>query len=350
MQIHGGDIYRNVVELDFSANINPFGMPESVEQAAIKGIRESIHYPDTQCSELKKAIADKEKVQADWIVCGNGAAEVIFQLVLAKKPKQALLIYPTFLEYEQALQAVGCQIQKTYLTKENGFRVTRDILEQITEKMDLMFLCNPNNPTGETVEPELLTAIIDRCKEKKVLLVIDECFQDFLMEEEQDSRKEILKDNPDLFLLKAFTKMYGMAGLRLGYGICANEEFKKQMAQVTQPWNVSIPAQMAGIAACGETDFVKRTREYVALQREYLKEELDKLGFIVYPSKANYLFFEGPKGLYEECLKNKVLIRSCANYDGLDDTYYRIAVKSKDDNETLIQILQRIKRESTWQK
>ena len=344
MQIHGGDIYNNKVELDFSANINPFGMPESIEAAAIEGIRKSIHYPDIACSELRAAIAKKESVSKEQIICGNGAAEVIFSLIYAYKPKKALLVYPTFLEYEQALKAGGCHIQSYMLRKEDNFELTEAILDTLEDSLDLMFLCNPNNPTGAVISKSLLTSIIHKCHELGILLVIDECFQDFLMEQDQDSRKGSLEQYPNLFILKAFTKMYGMAGLRLGYGLSANQKLLEGMKLVTQPWNVSIPAQKAGIAACGEEAFARKSRAYVAKQREYLKEKLKSLDFDVYDSKANFIFFEGPKGLYEVCLQHKVLIRSCSNYIGLGDTYYRIAVKSQEENEKLVEVLQQIRK------
>lgn len=343
MQVHGGDIYNHKVELDFSANINPFGMPKSIEVAAIEGIRKSIHYPDIACNELRTAIAKKERVSKEQIICGNGAAEVIFSLIYGYKPKKALLVYPTFLEYAQALRAGGCQIRTHLLRKEDRFQLTESILDVLEDSLDLMFLCNPNNPTGAVVPKELLTRIIQKCHELNILLVIDECFQDFLLEEDWDSKKDLLEQYPNLMVLKAFTKMYGMAGLRLGYAMSANQKVLDSMRKVTQPWNVSIPAQCAGVAACQEEDFARKSRAYVAKQREYLKGELKKLGYDVYDSKANYIFFEGPKGLYETCLRHKVLIRSCSNYEGLGDTYYRIAVKSQEENEKLLQILKKIK-------
>lgn len=346
MQIHGGDIYQNEVEIDFSANINPFGMPKAVELAAIEGIRKSIHYPDIRCSKLKQAIAKKERVNESYIFCGNGAAEVIFQLIQARRPRKALLLAPTFVEYEQALIAGNCEVTKFFLKKEEGFQVNEAILESLREDIEIFFLCNPNNPTGEVIEPSLLTRMLQHCKKLGILCVIDECFQDFLLEEDQDSRTQELDTNPTLFLLKAFTKMYGMAGLRLGYGLCSDASLLTKMREVTQPWNVSIPAQAAGIAACKEDTFVQESRAYVAVQRDYLQTELRKLGFVVYESKANFIFFEGPIGLYEACLREKILIRSCSNYDGLGDTYYRIAVKTQEENEVLIGRLQEIMEEN----
>lgn len=340
-QIHGGDIYSRNIRLDFSTNINPFGMPEGVKKAAIEGVEHSIHYPDVSCDRLKTAISDLENVPKDLIVCGNGAAELIFSLVLVKKPQKALLAVPGFLEYEQALRTSSCEISFYQMKKENGFTLQDDYLSMLTDDLDLVFLCSPNNPTGDLIEPKLLEKIIIKCTEKHIFLVLDECFQEFVEEEFQNSAKKYLQNRKNLFILKAFTKIYGMPGLRLGYGLCNDKELLGQMEGAVQPWNVSQPAQMAGIAACKEHAFVKKTREYISSERAFLKEELEKIGFRVYPSKANYLFFEAPVDLHERCLEEQILIRDCSNYCGLEQGYYRIAVRSHEENMEFLQMLNR---------
>jgi threonine-phosphate decarboxylase len=152
-------------------------------------------------------------------------------------------------------------------------------------------------------------------------------------------QKKLLKEMPNLFILKAFTKMYGMPGLRLGYGLCSDIPLLEQMHQMTQPWNVSVPAQFAGAAACKEIDFVAKTKTYIAQEREYLSNELKRLKFTVYDSQANYIFFEAPKNLWDLCEKENILIRDCSNYRGLTKGYYRIAVKTRQENEELIRVL-----------
>ena len=339
IQVHGGDIYSKAYRLDFSTNINPFGMPESLKQAAIKGIDASIHYPDVQCRELINAIAKKEEIPSDWIICGNGAAELLFSLVSAKKPQKALLVSPGFAEYEQALNTVNCDIRYYELSKERGFLLGEEYLESLQQDLDIVFLCNPNNPTGLLIPTELLKKIVDICKEKQIFLVLDECFLEFVSDELMNPQKKILKEMPNLFILKAFTKMYGMPGLRLGYGLCSDIPLLEQMHQMTQPWNVSVPAQFAGVAACKETDFVLKTRIYITQEREYLSNELKRLKFTVYDSQANYIFFEAPKNLWDLCEKENILIRDCSNYHGLTKGYYRIAVKTRQENEELIRVL-----------
>lgn len=342
---HGGDIYSGDVRIDFSANINPLGTPESVIRAAQESIRESAHYPDVECRRLRMSLAEKEQVSTEQIICGNGAAELIFAAVQAQAPKKALLAAPGFAEYEQALRITGCEIYDYALKKENGFRVQRDILQCLTEEIDMMFLCNPNNPTGVLVERELLLDIIKVCREKQIRIVLDSCFLDFLDDREAADCTCLLSEYPNLFILKAFTKIYAMAGLRLGYGLCADTAFLERMKEMVQPWSVSIPAQAAGVAALTETAYVERARALVKEERQWLKKELVTLGLTVYDSQANYIFFEGPAGLPEKCRAQGILIRDCSNYRGLTEGYYRVAVRTREENAELIHTLEKILEE-----
>ena len=344
-KIHGGDIYTRSYRLDFSANINPFGMPPSVREAAVKGVELSEHYPDVECRKLREAISCLEELPAERIICGNGAAELIFGLALASRPRRALLVTPGFAEYEQALKAADCEITYYECRPEQGFLLGEDYLELITEELDLIFLCNPNNPTGLLIPGDLLERILHRCREKQVLAVLDECFNGLTDQGEMVSMKGMLCGNPWLFLLKAFTKLYGMAGLRLGYGISWNEELLWKMGQVLQPWNVSLPAQMAGAAAVKEQEFAKKSQRYLSKEREWLKRELRELGFFCYDSKANYIFFQGPGDLRQQCMEQGILIRDCSNYRGLEPGYFRIAVRTRQENRELLQILKIILEE-----
>ena len=164
---------------------------------------------------------------------------------------------------------------------------------------------------------------------------IDECFLDFMEEPGRYTLKAQLSRYHNLFLLKAFTKRYAMAGIRLGYGITENTELLDAMTQVTQPWNISVMAQAAGIAALKETAYVEEGRQMVFREAKYLKEELQRLGMEVFPSEANYIFFHGPENLFEICVEHGVLIRDCSNYSGLRKGYYRVAVRyGKVDHDT----------------
>ena len=423
---HGGDVYSHPGVLDFSANINPLGPPEAVIRAAEESLKNIHRYPDAEQRELLSALSGAEGIPQEWLICGNGAAELIFSVVQALRPRRALLTAPAFGEYERALRAVGLTDQTVwheaggprgkneksrqrnagetpagprerneegkkrdtgkasefpagkegmffYCAQEaDGYQLKEDILGLLTADMDLLFLCNPNNPTGQLIDPDLLRKIADRCLENKIFLVLDECFLDFADPPERISGsvvsenssesgdfactvssagakpasglsvKPLLTGNPYLLILKSFTKLYAMPGLRLGYGMTSNRELIKAMRKVVQPWNLSIPAQAAGAAALKETDYVQQTRELIRGERIFLKEGLECAGLRVYNPAANYLFFEGPEGLAERLLDQGILIRDCSGYRGLDVGCYRVAVRRREENRILLDGIQKV--------
>lgn len=343
MTVHGGNIYEHEGCLDFSANINPLGMPESVVEAAKRGVEASIHYPDVKADRLIRGIAEKEQTDPDWILCGNGAAELIFSVVRALKPKQALLLAPTFAEYEQALVSEACKVSY-YRLNQQDFQIKEDILTQINHTTDIVFLCNPNNPTGKRTKRNLLLKIAEKCKQCSCMLIIDECFLEFTEQEEDFTVVPYLKEFPNLFVLKAFTKIYAMPGLRLGYGITSDTVLHSRMKSGMQPWNLSVPAQFAGVAALNETEYVKQTKEYIKAEREFLYQGLMKFADQAFFGEANYLFFKSEEDLKEKMLEKNILIRDCSNYEGLSKGYYRIAVRTHKENEAFLKAFSQIKK------
>lgn len=340
--IHGGNVYQYKGCLDFSANCNPLGTPGSVKEAVVKSLECISDYPQVGYGPLREAIAKYEGMDADSVICGNGAAELVFTVCRAARPKRALVPAPTFAEYEQALLSVGCAVESYVLREENGFQVQKDFIQALHKGLDMVFLCNPNNPTGILLERDFLFEVLRRCRELEILLVVDECFLDFVKKPGAYSLKAQLHRYHNLFLLKAFTKRYAMAGIRLGYGICENRELLKEMELVTQPWNLSSMAQAAGIAALKENEYVEEGRRLVFEEAAFLKKELEELGLEVYPSQANYLFFKGPENLFEACVKKGILIRDCSNYRGLQKGFFRIAIKKHEENMRLIETLKGI--------
>ncbi len=339
MYKHGGDIYTYKGMLDFSANLNPLGLPNSVLAAAQAGCAASAAYPDPLCRELTQALAHHEHLSAEHIICGNGAADLIFRLAMATHPGRALLIAPGFSEYEQALLSVNCHIDHFFLREENGWQLDQSYIAALQTRPDIVFICNPNNPTGLTVNQTLLQNIVAATARLNIRLVIDECFNDFLDDGNRHTAKPLLAANSHIFILKAFTKTYAMAGLRLGYGLCTDTALLAAMAEAAQPWSVSTPAQAAGVAALGEHAYVERARQLVAQQRRRLTDGLNSLGCQTYGSSANYIFFRAKPGLTEACRRRNVLIRDCSNYHGLCPGYYRIAVKLPAENDRLLQVL-----------
>ena len=266
---HGGDIYRNPVRYDFSINLNPLGMPEGVKRRLKETVEDWGRYPDPQCEALTRALADYHQIAADRILCSNGAADLIYGLVQTIKPRQALLLSPGFAEYEQALARSDCEIRYSRLYPENGFLPdVQQLCEQITPDTDLIFFCNPNNPTGHAVPREQILQIAKRCEETATRLILDECFCDLLDHPEAYSVVPEAEHFPGLFILRAFTKTYAMAGLRLGYGICADRGLLRRLSAGRQPWSISVPAQEAGCAALRESVYLNEARELLKADRK----------------------------------------------------------------------------------
>ena len=337
---HGGDRYGRPVELDFSANTNPLGTPTSVTEAVVESAAYLNQYPDPYCRKLVAALADFEGLKRETILCGSGAAELIFSFCAALRPRRALELAPTFSEYAAALASVGCAVSRYPLSAENGFQLTEQFLNELYQSdCEVLFLCNPNNPTGRTIDPALLDSVRSLCQKKGIWLFLDECFLDLSDGGRGLSLKNWLDQNPRLFLLKAFTKSYGMAGLRLGYCLSGNPELLAEMGRSVQPWNVSLPAQAAGVAALGERDFLVRTTAIICQERAWLRSRLEELGLWVCPSQANYLLLRSPRELYEPLLERGILIRDCSNYHGLGRGWYRVAVKLRDENQRLTSAL-----------
>lgn len=344
---HGGDWAGYELEygkapLDFSMNVNPMGMSMHVRYAISKATDKAYRYPDPLCRKLRKKIGECESVPDDWIFCGNGAADIIFRLAQALVPKKVLVTAPTFSEYETAFQGYGWEITHHYLKEEDGFRLDASILEEIDGNTNAVFLCEPNNPTGVTSDRELLVQILQRCQEMNTMLIVDECFNGFLEKPKEHTMIDYLADHENLVILKAFTKLYGMAGVRLGYCLCSNKTLIDVLYAAGAPWNVSLLAQEAGIAALEDIHHVRRGREVIKTERPYLVAELHKLGIDPVYGEANYLFFKSEPDLSEKLRAEGILIRNCNNYNGLDEGWYRIAIRNYKENQKLIEAMQRI--------
>lgn len=342
--VHGGDWAGYRAEfgcdaLDFSANVSPLGLPAGVAAAITNALPTADRYPDPLCRELRAALAGAEGVPADWILCGNGAADLIFRLALAVRPRRALLPAPTFAEYEAALQTVGCAVQRVFLREENEFAVTEEFIDAVTPETDIVFLCQPNNPTGQVTPPALVERLVRRCAECGAVLVVDECFLDFLPDRDAWTAKQLLRDAPQLIILKAFTKLYAMAGVRLGYALCGDAALLEKMRGAGQPWAVSSLAQAAGLAALQETAYAGAVRALIAEQRPRMAAGLRALGLRVMDGQANYLLFRATPDFGEKLRRRGAVVRSCANYPGLDAAWYRTAVRTAEENTRLLQIM-----------
>ncbi len=338
---HGGDIYSEDILLDFSVNTNPFGPPANVLNAIQEAISQTDRYPDPFCRRAVKAISTYEGVPSENILLGNGAAELIYSFCTAVKPEYALGIAPTFSEYTAAVIMAGGRSDKYILNQENNFSLDTGFLDVIEKSnADVLFLCNPNNPTGRLIDPTMLRDILQCCYTKNIRLVLDECFMDFTGE--TSNTNKFLETYPNLTVLKAFTKNYALAGIRVGYCLCSDKDLLQRMSQTVQPWNISVIAQAAAIAALQEKGYLIKTARLIKEERNWLKTELESLGFQVCPSDANFLLFQGPKDLDTALRREKIAVRNCSDFTGLGPGWYRTAVRQHNDNTVLIKTIKAI--------
>lgn len=343
--IHGGDIYNNKVNMDFSVNINPLGIPHSVKEAMSDALSYADRYPDMACSGLKKAISEYFtqqgcSIQSEDVIPGNGASELFMAIAHAIKPKKAVLLAPGFFGYEHVLRAVGCDIGYFLLDEQSDFSPAARLdalMDMLTDDTDIFFIANPNNPTGYLADSTFMKQIIGHCKEKHIYVVADECFMGFC--EKNYSVLSPLCDYDNLIVVRAFTKLFAIPGVRLGYMLSKNETVRQKVQRNLPEWNVSVLAQMAGEACIRESEYIKETASYVSRQRRLLSDGLKKLGFKVYKSDADFILFYSKLPLYDILLNKGILIRDCSNYVGLSQGYFRVAVKTYDENVRLLKVI-----------
>ena len=361
---HGGDIYRNKINLDFSVNINPLGISDKVRRALAESLGSAESYPDQKAEKLTEKLLKVIKINPENIVFGNGASELLMAAVHAFMPKKIMIPVPAFYGYEHAAKASGAHMDHYIMREEHGFELTEDFLQHITSDTDMLFIANPNNPTGKYISPELLEKILDKCEKNNVIVMLDECFMELSDEPETHSflsRYDETGRFKNLLVLRSFTKTFAIPGLRLGYMVCADENKIREIKRHLPEWNISLPAQAAGIAALDETEKLGEVRKLIKKERDFLEKELTNMGFRCVPSRANYILFNVRAGaerinfgnekifkekmeksgsenidLYEELLKKQILIRDCSDYCGISKGWYRIAVRSHEDNLAFI--------------
>lgn len=347
--VHGGDVYSFVARfggapVDLSANINPYGIPARVKQAMRDAIDACTQYPDPFCRAARAAIGQVEGIAPDRIYCGSGAADVLDRLAAVLRPQTALLLAPTFAEYERTL--AGAQVRFHTLRADENFTVTPRILDDITPDLDAVYLCNPNNPTGRTIAPVLLREIAARCAAIGARLIVDECFLDFVQGSETFA--PYLDEFPSLVLLRAYTKMYAVPGVRFGWCMTADAALIEGLYRAGQPWNVSVIAQACAVVCARERVFAQESAARIADERAYLTEQLAAHGLWICPGEANFLLFRAQDAdLQENLARRGILIRDCTNYRGLTRGYYRTAVKTRKESDALLAALDDIRREET---
>lgn len=361
IDFHGGNIYKIYREkgmkeiLDYSSNINPYGLPESFKTAVLENLSVLERYPDPDYIELREEIAKVNKVELKNIIVGNGATEIIFLYMKVLKAKKILIVSPTFGEYERAMRATLDDIQVDYFKLEETDSFVpniKKIKDKLNKKYDLLVMCNPNNPTGQFVSVEIMEKILEKCTEVGTKLFVDEAFVEFVENWEEKSIIKTEKDKKNLFVLRAFTKFFAIPGLRLGYGICFDDEFMTKMLEKKEPWSVNNIAELAGKVLLKDKEYIEKTNKWIKEEKKYMYENLIKIeGMKTYKTEINFIlgkieskYFEkiNVQKLREKMLEKGILIRDASNFMYLDDKYFRLAVKDRKNNDKVIKALKEI--------
>jgi len=352
---HGGNVHKATREkgvklneiIDFSANINPFGLSKYGEEAVIKNISGVLNYPDPDYYNLKLALSEYNNTDFNKIFLGNGAIDGLFFLVGFLKSKKAMVIAPSFVEYERSLNFTGTNVYYHYLDKKNNFQLkVDDLIEELKEtKSDLLIFCNPNNPTGNIIEFSEVEKIVDFCNDSGIRIIIDEAFMDFADFNEKNSAISMTEKFHNLFILRSLTKFFAIPGLRMGYVISSNKEFSKYYYENKEPWMINYLAEVYSIESIKDYDYILNTKRYICSERTDFVSSLNMIkGIKAYKSFGNFVFFQyfGEKDIKGILYERNILIRDCGNYEGLSLGYFRVAVKDRANNSILIKNLKEI--------
>jgi threonine-phosphate decarboxylase len=348
---HGGHIkhstnYRNNGILDFSASINPLGYPENVRKVILENFDDILHYPDIDCTSLRKYIGQKAGRPKDEIIVGNGSTELFYLIPRALKPSKGIVFQPTFSEFAEALKCSHAETVNNMLRPEEDFCFTYQESNFDDKKVKMVFLCNPNNPTGQLVEKTVIVSMVKH--HPAITFVIDEAFMDFVDGQEKYSIMHEAGTLRNLIVVRSLTKFYGFPGIRIGY-LAAHADLIIKMMEYKEPWSVNALAQYAARAALEDEAFVSRSRDFMFAERLFLFEELKRIqGFSPYSPTANYILVKitantmTSSSLCNQLLAHGIAIRNCSNFTGLNDQYFRVAVRTREENARLVTALKNV--------
>ncbi len=348
---HGGNVYKVAHErhipvdqiVDFSANINPLGPPAAVRRAIRSALKQIVHYPDPDCRQLRQALAQQCGVDPDMILVGNGSTELIHLVPRALAIRSALIIGPTFEEYARALMDAGGTVQYAHARREDRFQPpVKEILRELSAKrIDAVFLCNPNNPTGQVLSKSVMCELADAMERRQGWLIVDEAFIDYC---QKQSVVSMLRAYPRMVVLRSLTKFYAMPGLRIGYLLGASKVVD-QLKERQPPWSVNSLAQEVSCAVLRDHAYAIKSCAFMEKERSRFMKGLRLLpGVRIYSSAANFVLIELPAwtsaGLTADRLASRgLLVRDCSSMPGLSAHMVRVAVRTAKENRRLLTAL-----------
>jgi len=325
---------KNITKL--ASNENPLGVSPGVKEAVFNSLSSINRYPDGNCFELKKAIAEKLAVTPDMVSLGNGSnelLELIARVFVSKKMDEVIFSQYAFVVYPLVTQALGATA-KISLANNYGHDLN-SMLSLISENTKLIFVANPNNPTGTLLSDDELYSFLNKVP-NDIPVVLDQAYFEYLNID--DNAMNWLKEFENLIITRSFSKAYGLAGLRVGYSVCS-ALIADFINRVREPFNVNYTAQVAAIAALSDDDHLKDSIEVNTKGYEQLTNGFDSLKLKYIPSHANFIAveFNNAMNTYNDLLKEGVIVRP-VEMSG----YLRISIGTADENEHLLSALKKV--------
>ncbi len=350
-RLHGGNVWQYLESsrraiVDFSVNINPLGISDKIKNSIARSINEITYYPDPESKYLKKSLAGYHGLSPCNFLAGNGSNELIHLIPRALKAKTVLIPVPTFSEYEYAARANNANCLFVKSAEKDNFKIDISGLIRLIPKADIVFLCNPNNPSGFALSRKEILSLLKACKRSNAMLVVDEAFVDFAASKDDIAMDEESAGSKNLLVLRSLTKLFVLPGLRMGYAV-GHKETIERLSRHIYPWNVNTLAQIISAEVVEDEGYIRHTKKLVMKEKAYLYCNLNKTrGIKAYPSDANFFLcslndskIKSAAALTKKLMRQKILIRNCDNFRGLDERFFRIAVKKREDNEKLVSAL-----------
>lgn len=348
MDLHGGNIYRVKRErgeevLDYSSNIAPFKLPNSIKEIVVENFDKLERYPDIDYIELREAIAKYNGCDIENVVVGNGATEILFLYMKSIKANKVLIVAPTFAEYERAVKLSGKEV--SFFKYQEGYELDIERLIESIGENEVVVICNPNNPTGKFQSLEKLERLADFLERTGKKLFVDEAFIEFI-NDWRDKTSALLK-RENIFILRALTKFYAMPGIRLGYGISYDMELLKEIKDKREPWSVNIIAELIGKNIIFDKEYIECVENWIEIEKRWFYKELLKIdGMIPIETETNFILIElkerKAKDIQSLMLEKGVLIRDASNFKFLTENYIRLAIKDRESNERAIKSLKEV--------
>lgn len=349
---HGSDLEKieaiygiNKEEIvSFSANVNPLGISYQLKNTLAQRLDAITAYPDRDYKELRQCIAEYTNAQMEHIIVGNGSTELISLFIQTQHPKKALILGPTYSEYEREIGLGGGTSMYYPLEEEKDFQLdVHDFCKSLNDSYDLLVLCNPNNPTSTAITRKDMRKILDTCLRYGIFVMVDETYVEFAEDEKAISSIKLTNYYTNLIILRGTSKFFAAPGLRLGYAVTGNRDVWKAINTRKNPWTINSLADIAGKLMFPDKEYIQKTRALISTERDRLYNELSTWENVkVYKGSGNFMLMKILKEdvtsdlLFDHCIRQKLMIRDCSSFPFLDNSFVRFCFMMPEDNDRLL--------------